>query len=81
VDEVARASRSCTVLAIPDDDDPGLLERISDARKRGARVMTIEREGSLLDSYSHEYLLVGTGHTDREYDLCQHIVTAVAPAG
>ncbi len=80
VDEVARASRTSTVLAIPDGDDPGLLERISDARKRGARVMTIDRGGSLLDAYSHEYLLVDTGHTEREYDLCQHIVTAVAPA-
>lgn len=79
VDEVARASRDCTVLVIPDCVDPGLLERISDAHKRGARVMAIEREGSLLDSYSHEYLMVDKGHTEHDYDLCQHIVTAVAP--
>ncbi len=79
VDEVARASRDCTVLVIPDHDDPGLLERISDARRRGARVMAIERASSRLASYSHEYLMVDEKHTDQEYDLCQHIITAIAP--
>jgi len=79
VDEVARASRDCTVLVIPDGRDDGLLERVSDAHRRGARVMAIEREGSPLDAYSHEYLRVGSDRTEHDYDLCQHIVTAVAP--
>jgi len=81
VDEVARASRDSTVLVIPDHDDPGLLERISDARRRGARVMAIDRTNSCLASYCHEYLMVDEERTDQEYDLCQHIVTAVAPVG
>lgn len=79
VDEVARASRDTTVLVIPDHDDPGLLERITDAHKRGARVMAIERAGSSLAPFSHDYLAVEESRSDREYDLCQHIVSAVAP--
>ena len=79
VDEVAHASRDTTVLVIPDGVHPGLLERISDARRRGARVMTIERTDSSLATYSHELLTVGVGRTDQDYDGCQHVVSSVAP--
>lgn len=79
VDEIARASRDTTVLVIPDHEDPGLLERVTDAHRRGARVMAIERAGSCLASCSHEYLMVDRGRSDEDYDICQHIVSAVAP--
>jgi len=79
VDEVAHASRDTTVLVIPDGDDPGLLERVFDAHRRGARVMTIERGASGLDSCTHELLAVGAGRSDRDYDACQHVVSSVAP--
>lgn len=79
VDEVAHASPETTVLVIPDGDDPGLLERVTDAHRRGARVMTIERAGSNLAEYSHELLSVGVGRSVRDYDTCQHVVSSVAP--
>ena len=81
VDEVTRASRTSTVLVIPDLEDPELLERIADAHRRGARVMAMERTETRLAAYSHEYLMIDGQHSDREYDMCQHIVTAVAPVG
>ena len=79
VDEVAHASPETTVLVIPDGDDPGLLERVTDAHRRGARVMTIERVGSNLAECSHELLTVGLRRSERDYDSCQHIVSLVAP--
>jgi len=79
VDEVAHAPRDTTVLVIPDSDDPGLLERVTDAHRRGARIMTIERATSGLASCTHELLTVGPGRNDRDYDACQHVVSSVAP--
>jgi len=79
VDVVAHASRDTTVLVIPDSDHPGLLERITDARRRGARVMTIERAESSLTMFTHELLTVGGGRSDQDYDACQHVVSSVAP--
>jgi hypothetical protein len=79
VDTVAHASRDTTVLVIPDSDHPGLLERITDAHRRGARVLTIERTPSGLTAFTHELLTVGTGRSIRDYDACQHIVSSVAP--
>ena len=80
VDQIALASRETTVLVIPDTDDPGLLERVTDAHRRGARVMTIERAGSKLADCSHELLTVGADRSDRDYDTCQHLVSSVAPS-
>ena len=80
VDEVAHASPEMTVLVIPDRDDPGLLERVNDAHRRGARVMTIERAGTTLADCSHELLTVGADHSERDYDACQHLVTSVTPS-
>jgi hypothetical protein len=79
VDEIAHASRSATVLVIPDSDDEELIERVSDAHRRGARVMSIEREFSGLAEFSHEHLTVDGQRSDYEYDLSQHLVTAIAP--
>jgi hypothetical protein len=78
-DEVARASRNTTVLVIPDGEDPELLERVMDAHRRGARVMTIERAGSNLAICSHELLTVGAERSDQDYDACQHVVSSIAP--
>jgi hypothetical protein len=79
VDQIAHASRSATVLVIPDRDDQELIERVSDAHRRGARVMSIERACSGLTAYSHEHLTVDVQRSDHEYDISQHIVTAIAP--
>ena len=66
------------MLVIPDREDPGLLDRLNDANRRGARVMTIERADSDFAAYSHELLVVGVDRTEVEYDACQHIVSSVA---
>jgi hypothetical protein len=78
VDEIAHVSRDVTVLVIPDGVHPGLLERVTDANRRGARVMTMERSASSLDVCSHELLSVGFDRTGHDFDACQHVVSSVA---
>jgi len=79
VDAIARASRTATVLAVVDGDDPGLLERISDATRRGARVMTIAGGEGELTSLAHEQLVIDAWRGEQVHDACQHIVSATAP--
>jgi hypothetical protein len=79
VDAVGRASRSATVLAVVDGDDDGLLERISDAARRGARVMTIAGAEGELTSLAHEQLVIDPRRGGEVQDACQHIVSASAP--
>jgi hypothetical protein len=80
VDDIAHATRDQTVLVLPSGTRSWeLLERVSDAKRGGARIMSVHRGDDDLASLSHEMLSVDPRRADRDYDVTQHIVTDVAP--
>jgi hypothetical protein len=80
VDALVSASRNQTVLVInPCDEAPELLQRVADAKHRGARIMTLHRGHPDLIDLSHETLLVDPSRPDRDFDMTQHLVTDLTP--
>jgi hypothetical protein len=80
VDDIAHATRDQTVLVLPSGTRSWeLLERVSDAKRGGARIMSVHRGDDDLADLSHEMLSVDPRRADRDYDVTQHIVTDVAP--
>jgi hypothetical protein len=80
VDEIAHASRDQTVLVLPARSRSWeMLERVADAKRRGARIMSVHRGDTDLAGLSHEMLSVDPFRADHDYDVTQHIVTDVAP--
>ena len=80
VDALMSASRSQTVLVInPCGGAPELLERVSDAKRHGARIMTIHRGQPDLIDLSHETLLVDPLRPVRDFEMTQHLVTDLTP--
>jgi len=80
VDEIAHASRDQTVLVLPARSRSWeMLERVADAKRRGARIMSVHRGDTDLADLSHEMLSVDPFRADHDYDVTQHIVTDVAP--
>jgi DNA-binding MurR/RpiR family transcriptional regulator len=80
VDELAHVTGRQTLLILSDcARSPELLERVSDARKHGARIMAMHRGDEDLNDLSHEVLSVDPLRDDRDFDLTQHLVTDVAP--
>ena len=80
VDEIAHATRDQTVLVLPSRTRSWeMLERVSDAKRRGARIMSVHRGDDDLADLSHEMLSVDLRRADHDYDITQHIVTDVAP--
>lgn len=74
------AGRNETLLVVaPDDPDGGLLERVHDARRAGATVLTLdggERSGSELRGLAHDALAADPEQLD--LDTLQHLVSAAA---
>ncbi|MGA2306563.1 MAG: hypothetical protein ABSH29_20610 [Acidimicrobiales bacterium] len=80
VDDIAHATRNQTVLVVPSRTRSWeMLERVSDAKRRGARIMSVHRGDDDLADLSHEMLSVDPRRADHDYDVTQHIVTDVAP--
>ena len=80
VDEIGRATRHQTVLVISSCyRSPELLQRVTDAKKRGARIMAVHRGDVDLVGISHEMLSVDPQRVDHDFDLAQHLVTDIAP--
>jgi hypothetical protein len=80
VDTLASASRNQTVLVInPLGEAPELLERVAEAKHRGARIMTLHRGYPDLIDLSHETLLVDPLRPDRDFEMAQHLVTDLTP--
>jgi hypothetical protein len=80
VDDIAQATRDQTVLVLPSGTRSSeLLSRVSDAKRGGARIMSVHRGDDDLADLSHEMLSVDPLRADRDYDVTQHIVTDVAP--
>jgi hypothetical protein len=81
VDTLSQATSRQTVLVVTSDGDdaPELLERVSDARHRGSRIMTLHRGNAELTDLSHETLSVEASRPERHFDLAQHVVTDLSP--
>ncbi|MEU6877339.1 hypothetical protein [Streptomyces sp. NPDC046712] len=72
------AGRGATLLMVaPERPDAGLLERVHDARRAGATVMSLDDGDPEVHGLAHETLTVAT---DAEVDLdtVQHLVSAAA---
>jgi len=82
VDTIAHATRDQTVLVVSSHFRSWeMLERVSDAKRRGARIMSVHRGDDDLADLSHEMLSVDPRRADRDFEVTQHIVTDAAPAG
>ncbi|MGW3300757.1 hypothetical protein [Streptomyces rubiginosohelvolus] len=75
---IAAAGRGETVLLVaPERPGEGLLERVHDARRAGARVLTLDGGDPEVGGLAHESLLVG-GDDEVDLDIVQHLVSAAA---
>ncbi|NUP46122.1 MAG: hypothetical protein HOW97_02230 [Catenulispora sp.] len=82
LDRLVRARRGEAVLVVaPDDPGVPLLERVDDARRRGAAILTVaedeEASGELL-SLSHDALLVPDDGVVPGFDAAQHLLASTA---
>ncbi|MGX9889680.1 hypothetical protein [Streptomyces sp. NPDC002276] len=74
--EAARRGETLLVVSPEGPGDP-LLERVHDARRAGATVLSLGSGNSELASLAHESLTVPEG-TDLDLDTMQHLVSAAA---
>ncbi|GGP75876.1 hypothetical protein [Streptomyces sindenensis] len=75
---IAAAGRGETVLLVaPERPGEGLLERVHDARRAGARVLTLDGGDPEVGGLAHESLVVA-GDDDVDLDIVQHLVSAAA---
>ncbi|MET8882120.1 hypothetical protein [Streptomyces rubiginosohelvolus] len=75
---IAAAGRGETVLLVaPERPGEGLLERVHDARRAGARVLTLDGGDPEVGGLAHESLVVG-GDDEVDLDIVQHLVSAAA---
>jgi hypothetical protein len=74
--EAARRGETLLVVSPEGPGDP-LLERVSDARRAGATVLSLGSGDRELASLAHESLPVPEG-TDLDLDTVQHLVSAAA---
>jgi hypothetical protein len=74
--EAARRGETLLVVSPESPGDP-LLERVHDARRAGATVLSLGSEDRELASLAHESLAVPEG-TDLDLDTVQHLVSAAA---
>ncbi|WP_405971702.1 hypothetical protein OG496_18955 [Streptomyces sp. NBC_00988] len=74
--EAARRGETLLVVSAEGIGDP-LLERVHDARRAGATVLSLGSENRELAALAHESLPVPEG-TDLDLDTVQHLVSAAA---
>ncbi|MFE9041175.1 hypothetical protein ACFY9F_03190 [Streptomyces sp. NPDC012421] len=72
------AGRGATVLVVaPERPGAGLLQRVHDARRAGATVLSLEGGDAEVRGLAHEALTVGE-ETGLDLDTVQHLVSAAA---
>ncbi|MEV0492776.1 hypothetical protein [Streptomyces atratus] len=75
---IEAAGRGETLLLVaPERPGDGLLERVHDARRAGATVLSLNAGDPEVEGLAHETLAV-TGTDDVDLDTVQHLVTAAA---
>lgn len=76
--EEARRGETVFVVA-PDDPTDALLERVSDARRDGAVVLSLDRGQRELEALAHDVLTVpAVDVAPVSFDVAGHLVTAAA---
>ncbi|MER5311893.1 hypothetical protein ABT034_29335 [Streptomyces sp. NPDC002773] len=72
------AGRGATVLMVaPERPDAGLLQRVHDARRAGATVLSLDGGDEEVRGLAHETLTVAEG-AEVDLDTVQHLVSAAA---
>ncbi|MFF5917216.1 hypothetical protein ACFY8C_02535 [Streptomyces flavochromogenes] len=72
------AGRGATLLMVaPDRPDAGLLQRVHDARRAGATVLSLDGGDEEVRGLAHETLTVAEG-AEVDLDTVQHLVSAAA---
>ncbi|WP_406097531.1 hypothetical protein [Streptomyces sp. NBC_01013] len=75
---IEAAGRGETLLVVvPEQPGEGLLERVHDARRAGATVLSLDNGDPEVRGIAHEALSV-TGGDDVDLDTVQHLVSAAA---
>lgn len=75
--EAARRGHTLLVVA-PVHPGDGLLERVHDARRAGATVLSLDGGDADLGTLAHEVLSVPAGAAELDLDTVQHLVSAAA---
>ncbi|MER7534617.1 hypothetical protein ABTX77_07475 [Streptomyces sp. NPDC097704] len=72
------AGRGATLLMVaPERPDAGVLQRVHDARRAGATVLSLDGGGDEVLGLAHERLTVAAG-AEVDLDTVQHLVSAAA---
>ncbi|MGW7140341.1 hypothetical protein [Streptomyces xanthophaeus] len=76
---LAAAGRGHTLLLVaPEQPGAGLLERVHDARRSGATVLSLDGGDPDLRTLAHDALSVADGVAELDLDTVQHLVSAAA---
>lgn len=76
---LAAARRGHTLLVVaPERPGEGLLERVHDARRAGATVLSLDGGDPDLGTLAHEALSVQAATSELDLDTVQHLVSAAA---
>jgi hypothetical protein len=76
LERIEQAGKSETLLVVGmDPAPPGLLERLSDARRAGAAIFALDQGDDELDGLAHEALAVRPGVAPVSFDGAQHLVS------
>ncbi|HEX4791281.1 MAG TPA: hypothetical protein VH372_22660 [Actinospica sp.] len=79
LDRISAAGRSEAVLIVAaHDPDEDVLERVDDARRHGARILTLGQQVPLASGLAHELLAVPDVPDAPSFDGAQHLVSAAA---
>jgi len=79
IDRLAATRRGDTILVIaPNAASERLLDRVSDARHKGGRILTLHREDRDLEGLADEALIVPTLAPPKTFDVVQHLVASGA---
>lgn len=79
LDRISSAERGEAVLIVAaDDPDALVLERVDDARRRGARILALGQRTPLADGLAHDSLSVPEIAEAPTFDGAQHLVSSAA---
>jgi hypothetical protein len=82
LDRISAAGRSDAVLVVAaNDPESAVLERVADAKRRGARVLTLGQAAPLAADLAHDALAVPQSADVPSFDGAQHLVSAAAIDG
>jgi hypothetical protein len=79
LDRLVAARRGQTLVVVAQEAAPvPLLERVDDARRTGATILTVDTGDSELEGLAHDTLVVSSQQRLVTFDGAQHLVSAAA---